>query len=123
MARREALGYVRSDAGDPGVGAQSRELRRACRERDWRLLGVVADEAPGESLDRPGLRGALESIAEGEAGTLVATRLDRLAGSLADLTELLDWLEQVGGELVALDLDLDTGTPSGRRTAAALQAV
>jgi DNA invertase Pin-like site-specific DNA recombinase len=124
MARREVLGYVRSDpAGDRGVDPQSRELRQACRERDWRLVGVVADEAPVESLDRPGLRGALEAIAAGEAGTLAATGLDRLAGSLADLTDLLDWLEQVGGELVALDLGLDTGTPSGRRTAAVLQAV
>jgi DNA invertase Pin-like site-specific DNA recombinase len=76
---------------------------------------VILDEGEsGKSLDRPGLRCALERIAAGEADALVAAKLDRISRSVGDFAALLEWFTQAGAFLVALDLGVDTSTPGGR---------
>src|SRR5204863_10202181 len=64
-----------------------------------------------------GLRRALERIAAGEAGGLLAAKLDRLSRSVVDFGVLLEWFTEAGATLVALDLGLDTSTPGGRLVA------
>ena len=46
-----------------------------------------------------------------------------LARSLPELGGLLEWFRDAGAALVALDLELDTGTVDGHRTANTLLAV
>jgi DNA invertase Pin-like site-specific DNA recombinase len=117
------IGYARvstAEQGSNGYGldAQEAAIRDECQRRGWRLLGVMRDEgASGKSLDRPGLREALERIASGESGGLIAHKLDRLSRSVVDFGTLLDWFTDAGATLVALDLGLDTSTPGGRLVA------
>lgn len=73
--------------------------------------------------DETGLARALGVISAGRADTLFVRRLRSLAGSFAELTRLLDWLEAVGAELVAADVGLDTATPQGRRMVALLREI
>ena len=66
---------------------------------------------------------ALERIAAGEASTLVVARLSALASSLRELGSVLDWLQAARADLIALDVDLDTGTSAGRRIVALLREI
>lgn len=86
-------------------------------------IDIVAVVDDGHGRSRAGLAAALEPIAAGDATLLVAPRLDMLAGSLPELVALLDWLTAAGADLLALDVRLDTGAPSGRRSAALLREI
>lgn len=98
-----------------GLDAQRAELERAAEYRRWQVAFVVRDEgASGKSLDRPGLRVALEAIARGEADGIAVAKLDRLTRSIIDFSEVLQWLEAAEADLAALDVSVDTGTPGGR---------
>jgi DNA invertase Pin-like site-specific DNA recombinase len=77
------------------------------------VIGVVRD----------GLVGALERIGAGEASSLLVARLADAAGSLRELVALLDWLDVRDGELVALDVGLDTATRAGVHVARVLREV
>ena len=74
-------------------------------------------------VGRPGLTAALERIAAGDARGLVVSDARRLMRSLADLGALLEWFRDAGAALVALDLDLDTATGQGGRTAQTIIAL
>jgi hypothetical protein len=66
---------------------------------------------------------ALALIAAGKADALFVERLGSVAGSLGELVRLLDWLREAHADLIAADVNLDTGTPSGRRTVRLLREV
>jgi DNA invertase Pin-like site-specific DNA recombinase len=75
----------------------------------------------GKSLSgRPGLEVALEAVEGGEAEALVVAKLDRLSRSLLDFAGLIERARKRGWSLVALDLGVDTSTPSGEMMASVL---
>lgn len=123
------IGYVRvstSDQADSGLGlaAQQATIVAECERRGWQLVDVISDEAAsGKSLDRPGLRRALERIASGHAEGLVAAKLDRISRSVIDFATLLEWFDEAGATIVAPDLAIDTSTPSGRLVANVMSSV
>ena len=100
-----------------GLRAQETAIRAEAERRTWRLAGIASDDRSGRTLDRPGLRTALDSIAAGKADGLVVAKLDRLSRSVVDFGNLLVWFEQAGATLVALDMGVDTSTPGGRLVA------
>jgi peptidoglycan hydrolase-like protein with peptidoglycan-binding domain/DNA invertase Pin-like site-specific DNA recombinase len=124
-----ALGYISVretetvDAGRPQ--GQTEAIDALCDRRGWRLLEVVRDreEPRGTALDRPGLGYALERLEGGEASCVIVSELLRLSRSVADLGRVLDVIDRTGGRLVALDVDIDTSTPEGRKAAEVLVAV
>lgn len=124
----KALGYASVPAEDRLEGshfqAQAETIEAACDGRGLELLQVVRDIEPqaGSDLKRPGLMYALETIAAGEASCLVVSGLDRLARSASDLGTLVEWFEQNGARLVAVDIGLDTDSDSGRIAGRALVA-
>lgn len=107
-----------------GLEAQQAELERAAEYQDWQILELVCDEGrSGKDLERPGLRHALELIAAGDADGLAVAKLDRLSRSVIDAGMLAEWFKDAGARLVALDLNIDTNTPSGRMVFSVLSAV
>ncbi len=64
-----------------------------------------------------------QRIASGEQALLEVERLRDVAGSLKQLVALLDWLHEADADLVAADVDLDTRTPEGQRTATLLREI
>jgi DNA invertase Pin-like site-specific DNA recombinase len=108
------IGYVTtsteawSDADEQSVAA----IEARCERSAWDLLEVVCDRENARTLDRPGLSYALEQIVEGRARGLVVSDLKRVSQSPADLGALMAWFRDAGAALVALDLGLDTSTPS-----------
>lgn len=124
-----ALGYA-SVAGDADGGlselhAQQQTIESRCRELGVELIEVVREREPkaGKALDRAGLSFLIERVAAGDASCLVVTGLERLSHSVAELGTILQWLEQNGVRLVAVDLDLDTASPGGQTTARVLASV
>ncbi len=101
-----------------GLDGQQAALERAFEYRGWDLAETVRDEGiSGSTLERPGLRHALERIAGGDVDGLVVAKLDRLTRSMRDFCELVDWVEAAGAQLVMLEPDVDTSTPAGRAVA------
>ncbi len=117
------IGYVTAGP-DPGVEQRAlMAIEDACDEAGWRLEDIIRDRDTGRMVGRPGLTGALERIAAGDAQGLVTSDVRTLARSLPELGGLLEWFRDAGAALVALDLELDTGTVDGHRTANTLLAV
>ena len=123
------LGYVRCSTAEQqlsglGLAAQEAAIRSECERRDWILVDVLRDEGEsGKSLARPGLQDALQRIADGEVGGLVASKLDRLSRSVADFADLLEWFTLAEASLVAIDVGVDTSTPGGKLVCGVFSAV
>jgi peptidoglycan hydrolase-like protein with peptidoglycan-binding domain len=128
--RMRAIGYVNTPPDHRGappadVSAATRAIDATCDEHGWELIQIVRDSAAtkGRQQRRPGLSFALERLAAGEASCLIVGRLGHLARSVTELSGLLDWFSEHEATLVICDIDLDTSTGTGRRTAQTLAAV
>jgi DNA invertase Pin-like site-specific DNA recombinase len=123
------IGYASAAGSAVGaaaaMNAQRSAIERRCAAGDLELIELVGDRESKErrALDRPGLTHALQRVADGDAVCLVVAGLGHLGRSVAELGELLRWLDEAGVRLVAIDLDLDTATEAGRATATALASV
>ena len=119
------IGYVTTstDEWSQADEASAAAIEATCESSDLSLFEIVQDHQNGKTLDRPGLKYALERIAEGQARGLVVSDLQRLSRSPHDLGVLMAWFRDANARLVALDLDLDTATPEGRQVARTLMAL
>lgn len=118
------VGYIQVSTDDQvesgaGLEAQREAIVTECGRRGWRLLTVFEDAgASGKSLaGRVGLREALQEAETGRARAIVVAKLDRLSRSLLDFASLMQRSRHRGWALVALDLGVDTTTPSGEMMA------
>jgi len=117
------VGYVRvstdeqSDSG-AGLEAQRRAIREECQRRGWVLAGIHEDVASGRALaGRAGLEAAVAALDARQAAALVVAKLDRLSRSLLDFAALMERGRKAKWALVALDIGVDTTTPSGEMMA------
>lgn len=101
------VGYARTSTLDQkaGLEAQLRDLGAAGCEK-------VFVEQVSSAAKREQLSTALDFVREGD--TLIVTKLDRLARSVADLVALTTRLAEKGASLKVLGLNLDTETPTGK---------
>jgi DNA invertase Pin-like site-specific DNA recombinase len=119
------IGYV-TVAADPDAGEgdeSAAAIEAACERYGWNLLEVVRDRDEGPTLDRSGLRHALERITDGQARGLVVSDLEPLSRSIVDLGALMAWFRDANATFIALDLDIDTSTPEGDHVATTLIAL
>ncbi len=98
------VGYARVSTTEQSIDAQLERLAD-CEK-------VFHEKLSGTKDDRPELARALEFVREGDQ--LVATRLDRLARSVAHLCTIAEALRSKHVELVILDQAIDTSTPAGK---------
>ncbi len=101
------VGYARTSTleQEAGFEVQHQELESVGCEKIF--SEQVSSVAVRKQLDT-----ALEFIRDGD--TLVVTKLDRLARSTRHLGELVDFLKARDAELRILNLNIDTGTPTGK---------
>lgn len=103
------IGYARTSTLDQtaGLEAQQRDLHAAGCER------IFVEQVSSVDLkERAELAKALDHLRSGD--TVIVTKLDRLARSMAHLMELLKAIEQRGASLRILAMGLDTATANGR---------
>lgn len=106
-------------ASGAGLAAQTATISDAVARRSWTVVADLVDEgASGGSLSgRPALSEALDRLDAGEADALVVAKLDRLSRSVADFAAIAERARRRGWALVALDVDVDTSTPTGEMVA------
>jgi DNA invertase Pin-like site-specific DNA recombinase len=114
-----SVGYARTSTAeqDAGLQAQHRDLAAAGCER-------VFSEQISSVAKRAQMEAALDFVREGD--TLVITKPDRLARSVADLLSIIARLEGRGVGLRVLSMggsEVDTRTPTGRLMLVVLGAV
>jgi DNA invertase Pin-like site-specific DNA recombinase len=117
------LGYVTADDNGAREHEQFITIEEACARAGLELKEIIRDEDRPRMSNRPGLTRALEEIAAGRARGLVIAEVRRAARSVAALGSLVGWFRDAEAILIALDLELDTSTVSGRQTAATLIAL
>lgn len=114
-----AIGYTRvsteEQAGSGlGLAAQRAAILAEAERRGWTLVEVIEDAGySGKDLKRPGIVAALDALKRHRADTLVVAKLDRLSRSLLDFAGLMQRATKEHWAVVALDLGVDTTTPTG----------
>lgn len=116
------LGYLRVStteqaANGAGLDAQRAAIAAEAERRGWMVQWVEDRGYSAKDLRRPGIREALSVLAAGDADALVVAKLDRLSRSLLDFSGLVEQSRRERWQLVALDLGVDTSTPSGEMLA------
>jgi DNA invertase Pin-like site-specific DNA recombinase len=121
------MGYASADADraerlHEDFRRQEKAIASECDDRGLILLGVVheRDGRQRRPLDRPGLGYALGRIAVGEVDGLVVSDFYRVAHSVPQLGEVLEWLGQHGARMVVAAAGIDTGEAAGLLTAQAI---
>jgi len=118
-------GYCRvSTAGQAerhGLDAQQAAIEAEAGRRGWDVRLVVDAGWSGSNLHRPGVTDLLGRIRRGDV--VLVARLDRLSRSLADFAALMQEANRRGWSFVALDLGVDTTTPTGRLVANVMASV
>lgn len=100
------VGYARVSSTGQSLDVQVSKLESyGCDE-------IFKEKRSGVTADRPALKECRKYIRRGDR--LVITKLDRLARSTFHLTHIADELHEKGVELVVLDQNIDTSTPTGK---------
>ena len=103
------VGYARTSTLDQKAGLEAQEealTKAGCEKVFVEQVSSIDVKAREKLLE------ALDYIREGD--TLVVTKLDRLARSVAHLLEVTREIEGKGAALRILDMSIDTSTPNGR---------
>jgi DNA invertase Pin-like site-specific DNA recombinase len=100
-------GYARVSSKDQDLSIQLEALKAASCDM------IRSEKLSARALDnREELKILLQFLREGD--TLVVTRVDRLARSVRDLSNIVHDLNDRGISLIALQQQIDTGNPTGR---------
>lgn len=111
------VGYARVSTRGQKLDAQIEALKAAGVTDDH----LWQEKESGAKDDRPELAAALKFTRKGD--TFVVTKLDRLARSTKHLLEIAEALEKKGATLKVLNINLDTGTPTGKLMLTMLGAI
>ena len=115
--------YARVSTDEQSVDAQVDALT-SYAERRGVSYEVFADEGEsGAKVQRPQLMEMMRRVRLREFDAIGAVRLDRLARSLFQLTEIAAELEALGVDLIITEQAVDTTTPTGKLTFGILASV
>jgi DNA invertase Pin-like site-specific DNA recombinase len=99
-----------------GLEAQMTTIAAAADARGWQISHTFTDTGSGKDLRRPALLEALAEL-DRRGGILITSKLDRLSRSVLDFAGLAERAKRAGWSIVALDVDVDTTTPTGELVA------
>ena len=112
-----ALLYVRVSTNRQAKSGHSIDSQPAllteAAEREGFQVEVITETGSGRNTARPGLNGALDRLAKGEAQALYALDTDRLARSTMHLLDISQRAVKEKWRLVITTAQVDTSTPSG----------
>jgi len=115
--------YIRVSSVGQNLDGQWAEIERWLQGNGITDAVWYDDEASGQSLERPAFEKLQTAIFNGEVGTVVCWKLDRLSRSLRDgINTLADWCEK-GLRVVATSQRIDVNGALGKMLAAVLLGV
>ncbi len=111
------IGYARTSTieQDAGLEAQLRDLKAAG------VTKIFSEQLSSIDAERPELEKAIDYCREGD--TLVCTKLDRLARSVAGVLKITAKLKEKGAAILVLDPHLSNATPAEELVFHVLSAV
>jgi DNA invertase Pin-like site-specific DNA recombinase len=109
------IGYARVSTEDQHLEMQLAQLQAASVDR------IYQEKISGVQQDRPELLAMLDYVREGD--TVICCKLDRIARSTRHLLEVVEALEKKGVAFRVLNINLDTGTPTGKLMLSMLAAI
>jgi DNA invertase Pin-like site-specific DNA recombinase len=122
--QRRAIGIVRVSDTTGRAGEhlaspkdQRDRIEAECERQEIELVEVMQelDVSGGTPLERrTGLRTAIEAIEQGKAEVIVAAYFDRLCRSLKVQGEMIERVEQAGGQVLAVDVGQVTNGSAGQ---------
>ena len=99
------IGYARVSSTGQSLDVQLDKLKQCDK--------LFSEKKSATSTNgRTALKDCLNYLREGDQ--LIITRLDRLARSVLDLTQITHDLQQRNIDLVVIDQSIDTSTPTGK---------
>ena len=126
------IGYLRVSTEEQANSGLGLEAQRDCIQRyadahGWDVLWYVDEGLSAKSLDRPQLQAALARVhvtpKRRDVDGIVVAKLDRLSRSVHDFSGILKLAAARKWALVAIDLGVDTSTPTGRLVANVMMSV
>lgn len=115
VSTSQLIGYARVSTIGQNFDSQLEQLSSAGAHK------IFKEKISGAKKDRPILKELLNYVREGD--TVVVTKLDRIARSTKNLLEIVDYLKEKGVEFKVLNINLDTGTPTGKLMLTMLGAI
>jgi DNA invertase Pin-like site-specific DNA recombinase len=116
------IAYTRVSTDDQaesglGIDAQRATISAAAAARGWAVTAEYTDNGKsGKDINRPALLDAMADL-DANGGALVVAKLDRLSRSVLDFAQITARARRNGWAVVALDVDVDTTTPTGELVA------
>lgn len=100
-----------------GMEAQRAKIEDEATRKGWHVTWCVDEGVSGKATNRPGLTEALRLLATGKAEALVVAKMDRLARSVLQASDVLETARKQKWSVVILDLGMDLATPHGKAMA------
>lgn len=126
---KRVIGYTRvstAEQGASGAGlkAQEQAIHTYAKLKGWQIVRIATDVASGRSMNgRHALHEALADLKVHKADALVVAKLDRMSRSVVDFGRLLDTAAKQHWHVIAIDLNIDTSTPTGEMIVNVLMAL
>jgi len=124
------IGYLRVSTDEQassglGMEAQRDAIQRYADSHGWEVVWHEDAGVSAKSLDRPQLQAALARLhpKNRDVDGIVVAKLDRLSRSVHDFSGLLALANARKWSVVAIDLGVDTSTPTGRLVANVMMSV
>lgn len=126
------IGYLRvstEEQANSGLGleAQRDTIQRYADAHGWDVIWYEDAGLSAKSLDRPQLQAALTRLhvipKYRDVDGIVVAKLDRLSRSVVDFAGVLELARARKWALVAIDLGVDTSTPTGELVANVMMSV
>lgn len=126
------IGYLRVSTEEQatsglGLDAQRDTIQRYADAHGWGVVWYVDEGLSAKSLDRPQLQAALTRLhiipKRRDVDGIVVAKLDRLSRSVHDFSGILKLAAARKWAVVAIDLGVDTSTPTGKLVANVMMSV
>lgn len=126
------IGYLRVSTEEQASSGLGLEAQRECiqgyaNSHGWDVVWYVDAGLSAKSLDRPQLQDALTRLhltpKRRDVDGLLIAKLDRLSRSVTDFARVLELARARRWSLVAIDLGVDTSTPTGELVANVMMSV
>ena len=126
------IGYLRVSTEEQatsglGMQAQRESIQRYADAHGWDVIWYVDAGLSAKSLDRPQLQAALARLhvspKRRDVDGIVVAKLDRLSRSVHDFSGILKLAAARKWAVVAIDLGVDTSTPTGKLVANVMMSV
>src|SRR3954447_12274364 len=108
-----AAAYLRVSDDDQATQAQLERLKAVAAHRGWDVVAIYEDVGVGRE-QWAGLHAMLKDASMRRFDIVMASAIERLGRSMADLCGTIQHLQACGLELYLEQQSIDTTTPSGK---------